>query len=69
VLNAPHPKPLAVHIRCAELPLGTAFGRAASRHTGFFGNFARGRPCGGGPDGYQLAVQAACRYIAASGDD
>jgi|GEM_PF-5879175 3-dehydroquinate dehydratase-2 len=68
VLIAPHPKPLAADIRCAEIPLGTVFGRAAYCHTGFFGNVARGRLCGCGADGYELAVQAACRRIAASGD-
>lgn len=68
MLNAPHSKPLAGHIRCAEIPLGTAFGRAAFCRTGFFGNIARGRRCGCGADEYELAVQAACRYIAASGD-
>jgi 3-dehydroquinate dehydratase-2 len=60
---------LAVDIPFIEIHLSNTFGREAFRHTSFFSDIARGCLFGFGAYGYELAVQAACRYIATSGDD
>ena len=60
---------LAVDIPFIEIHLSNTFAREEFRHKSFFSDIARGCLFGFGAFGYELAVQAACRHIASSGDD
>ena len=60
---------LAVDIPFIEIHLSNTFAREEFRHKSFFSDIARGCLFGFGAYGYELAVQAACRHIASSGDD
>jgi 3-dehydroquinate dehydratase-2 len=54
---------LAVSIPFIEIHLSNVFAREEFRHTSYFSDIARGCIFGLGAFGYELALQAASRYL------
>ncbi len=54
---------LAVDIPFIEVHLSNVHQREAFRHHSYFSDIARGVICGLGPQGYLLALQAACSQL------
>lgn len=59
---------LAVAIPFIEIHLSNTFAREEFRHTSYFSDIAAGCIVGLGAYGYELAVNAACKYIARPGE-
>jgi len=55
---------LAARVPMIELHLSNPHAREAFRHRSYFSDIAIGLIAGFGPLGYELAVRAACRYLA-----
>jgi 3-dehydroquinate dehydratase II len=60
---------LAVDIPFLEIHLSNTFAREEFRKTSYFSDIARGCLFGFGAYGYELAVLAACRHIAAAEEE
>lgn len=54
---------LAVAIPFIEIHLSNTHARESFRHRSYFSDIARGVICGLGPDGYELALEAALRLL------
>ena len=53
----------AVQIPFIEIHLSNVHAREAFRHHSYFSDIAQGVICGLGPQGYELGLQAAMRYL------
>ncbi len=59
---------LAVNIPFIEIHLSNTFAREEFRHNSYFSDIAAGCIIGLGAYGYELAINAACKHIAVSGE-